>query len=135
RCDLDCEEVPAFSDDAASAVCVASTCATVIEVSHERFEAGATCRTLCAEEGYSCPFAANVDVAHLRGSRVPQGGDVTIELGCEERYTASADTSLYFASCTCAAGTGVPDPDPDPEPNPNGATIVGIQSSAASVAC
>ncbi|MBL8788095.1 MAG: hypothetical protein JNJ59_24595 [Deltaproteobacteria bacterium] len=107
-----------------AATCVESTCAEYIRVDPTRMEAGATCKTLCTAVGLSCPWPASVDV-----------GNVTVDdrqylLGCNETTPAGGDVQAGY--CGCAPGTGVIIP---PDPEPELATIVGIQSSSASVDC
>lgn len=115
---------PSVTYPGSSESCVASVCIRRINIDPERMEAGATCKTLCTEVGLSCPWPANVDIGNVTVD------DAQVLLGCDEKTRSGGDVSAGY--CGCAPGTGVVIP---PDPDPEVATIVGIQSSSASVDC
>jgi hypothetical protein len=125
-CNKWCQDETSFQSLSAaiSEDCFQSTCTIAFYVDNSRVAAGATCKTLCTEVGLSCPWPASVELGYASVS----GNGVS--LACEERVPAGS--SVSGATCQCAPGTGVIIP---PDPEPELATIVGIQSSSASVDC
>jgi hypothetical protein len=125
-CNKQCRDEPSFASVAVGnwIGCVESICAVRLRVEDTRYEGGATPRELCTELGLTCPWGASFEADAGNG---PNG---TIYLSCDERTTPGHDVTN--AHCICAPGSGIVNP---PDPEPTLATIVGIQSSAASVNC
>lgn len=115
---------PSVTYPGSSESCVESVCTRRINIDPARMEAGATCKTLCTAVGLSCPWSASVDIANVTVD------DRQVGLGCDDKTPSGA--AVQGGYCGCGPGTGVIDP---PDPDPELATIVGIQSSSASVDC
>ncbi len=127
-CNKQCQDEPSFASYAGTTWigCRENICAVQFWVEDTHYEGGASPRDLCTELGLTCPWGASVEVA------AGNGPDGRFNLSCDERTPPGDDVRDTY--CTCAPGSGIVDP-PDPEPEPDLATIVGIQSSAASVNC